>query len=704
MPAGWQAENLVAALIFCLPAVTALASEQSAEQEEIETLVISAPSSVWAAAGSVSFLGQEDLKDASFTHPYESFARIPGIWISRGSGQEHLTAIRSPVLTGPGACGAFLLLEDGIPVRPMGFCNVNGLFETTLELASGLEVVRGPAAATFGGNALHGAINVRFDDSGQRGNDYLKLTLGPWQYGGASFGWARQGGDNHSKLAGFIASEDGYREQAGYDLQKLRFAQGWVGGDGDSTKIAVSAVNLQQETAGYLVGEDAWKASESVRRTNANPEAFRDGRALRLTLEHSSGEDSVATLRAWARGNDMTFLMHFLPCTPLEQNDHVSMGASWQRNHRSERGEITWGVFGEAAQVHLAQSQQKPQSACGFVPSPQGPHYDYRVTSNNLSVWAHGGHALKAQAEEQATRLLWDVRVEQLAYDYHTALPAGPVAGDAGEEICGTPENLCRYSRPADGIDRFALAGGRVSLAFAPDGWRWHLALASGYRPPQIGELYRLQQGQLTADLKPEQLLQLEWGGGWEQQTVQLQWALFAAVKNNFIFRDSDRFIQPGGKTEQMGAELTLSTAPTPDHRLNFHLTLADFKYAFDAATPFGDISSGNQVDTAPAVLTSLLWQWHAHRNSALMLETELLHTSSYYTDASNEHSYPGHTLLNLRLSMTAMARLNLHLRLHNALNKKYADRADYSAFSGERYFPGQPRTLYLSVQWLLAL
>ena len=42
---------------------------------------------------------------------------MPGTLIQRGSGQESLTAIRSPVLTGPGSCGAFLMLENGVPIQ-----------------------------------------------------------------------------------------------------------------------------------------------------------------------------------------------------------------------------------------------------------------------------------------------------------------------------------------------------------------------------------------------------------------------------------------------------------------------------------------------------------------------------------------------------------------------------------------------------------
>ena len=61
--------------------------------------------------------------------------RAPGTMIQRNSGEESLTAIRSPVLTGPGSCGVFLFLENSIPIRPTGFCNVNELFEVNSEQA-----------------------------------------------------------------------------------------------------------------------------------------------------------------------------------------------------------------------------------------------------------------------------------------------------------------------------------------------------------------------------------------------------------------------------------------------------------------------------------------------------------------------------------------------------------------------------------------
>ena len=75
----------------------------------------------WSSNQSISSVNDEELNALDAQHPKQIFRRSPGVWISRGSGQEHLTAIRSPVLSGPGACGSFLFLEDGLPIRPTGF-------------------------------------------------------------------------------------------------------------------------------------------------------------------------------------------------------------------------------------------------------------------------------------------------------------------------------------------------------------------------------------------------------------------------------------------------------------------------------------------------------------------------------------------------------------------------------------------------------
>ena len=63
---------------------------------------------------SIDEIKQEEIEFYNAHHFKELLNLSSGVWISRGSGQESLISLRSPVLTGAGACGSFQILEDGI--------------------------------------------------------------------------------------------------------------------------------------------------------------------------------------------------------------------------------------------------------------------------------------------------------------------------------------------------------------------------------------------------------------------------------------------------------------------------------------------------------------------------------------------------------------------------------------------------------------
>ena len=112
--------------------VTALLLSLTTQASILEEVVVTAnraDQTVADVSSNISVLTAEKLAAINHTHINEAMQRIAGVWVSRGNGQEHLTALRSPVLTGAGACGAFLMAQDGIPLRASGFCNVNELFD-----------------------------------------------------------------------------------------------------------------------------------------------------------------------------------------------------------------------------------------------------------------------------------------------------------------------------------------------------------------------------------------------------------------------------------------------------------------------------------------------------------------------------------------------------------------------------------------------
>ena len=114
--------------------------------EEIVVTATRNKQAVGSLSSNISTINSASIDSVNHTHINEVMQRIAGTWISRGNGQEHLTAIRSPVLTGAGGCGAFLMSQDGISVHASGFCNVNELLESHSEVAERIEVVKGPGS------------------------------------------------------------------------------------------------------------------------------------------------------------------------------------------------------------------------------------------------------------------------------------------------------------------------------------------------------------------------------------------------------------------------------------------------------------------------------------------------------------------------------------------------------------------------------
>ena len=71
-----------------------------------------------------------------------------------------------------------------------------------------------------------------------------------------------------------------------------------------------------------------------------------------------------------------------------------------------------------------------------------------------------------------------------------------------------------------------------------------------------------------------------------------------------------------------------------------------------------------------------------------------------YYLNAENTSIYAGHTLVHARAEYQHSSQLNFALNIDNLLDKRYAERANYSSFTQERYFPGKPRNLKFTVKY----
>ncbi len=646
------------------------------------------PTDSLTLVGNTARIEEDRLRLLAPTHAADLGRQAAGTWLARGAQQESLPAIRSPVLTGPGSCGAFLMLEDGIPVRPAGFCNVNELFEVLTEQAVAMEVLRGPSGALYGAGGMHGTLNFLLPEPGGPDGVSGSGELGPNHYWRGTTRW-----DAHTAGAaltgGVMVDHDGdFRDDAGYQQAKgfAKLRRELASGELD---VGFTATVLDQDSAGYIVGKDAYR-DPALRTENLNPGSYRDADSQRLQAHWIPAADhpwAGTDLRAFLRRSSMEFLQHFLPGQPREENSQWSGGLMALRERElTGDARLALGLDLEFAHGTLEEFQA---GESGLGTSPPGQHYDYVAQS-----YLGAPFVRLALPLTPAWLLQLGLRAEYMLYDYDNRMIDGNTRDD------GTPctPAPCRFSRPADRSDDF--------LNLAPDiGLLYRLSpvtsayarLIRGFRPPQATELYRLQAQQAVADLDSETLDSAELGLRWQPGPLRLELVGFLMKKRDYIFQDADRFNVSDGRTRHRGLELQADARASAGAYAGFAGTWARHSYGFSSSTPGGErIVTGNDVDTAPHTLAS------AHiglDRSVGLAEFEWVHVGSHYLDAANTARYGGHNLLNLRALWRATPALSLTLRVNNLADEYYAERADF-AFGDYRYFPGRDRELYVELAY----
>ena len=680
--------NLLASRVLALTGSLFAAAAPAATLEEVVVTATRSAIPLERHAGSVSRIAADAVGLAGATHASELVNRAAGAMIQRGSGQESLTALRSPVLTGAGACGAVLVLEDSIPIRPVGTCNVNQLFEVNFEQAAAIEVLRGPASVLYGSSAVHGIINVipprpdeipAFGAAAEVGSDaWRRIRLA-----------ASHEEDRRGIGVVMIGTDDGgWRDASGFEEQKLNavMEQDLAGG---SLRLSLSGSNLDQETAGFIQGEDAYR-DRTLARSNPDPEAYRDATSLRFATQYRGATGNE--LRFILRSSRMDFLQHFLLGQPVEDNGQDSGGVMWMTAPRVlGGGELIAGVDAELAASTLLQYQSGPTTD-GPPPAnaarPAGRHYDYAVDSQVLAGYANWRRALGERGSLEA-----GLRLEHARYDYDNRM----IDGNTDENGVPCP-NGCLYSRPADRSDDFTNLAPRLAFLWsASDSTTAYVTLARGFRAPEATELYRLQRQQSVTDLESETVDAVEVGLRWRAATASLDLALFHMDKDDVILRDSAGFNVSGGQTRHQGLEYEGDWALTEEWSLSAAGTMARHEYRFTAQVEQGEqITAGNDMDTAPRDIHALRLRYGLPRLEA---ELEWLWVGAYWANAANTARYGGHDVGNLRIAVEPARNWTATLRVTNLLDAAYADRADF-AFGNFRYFPGRGRAYFLELGW----
>jgi outer membrane receptor protein involved in Fe transport len=681
-------ESVTRAVTVDAGAVARVEMRIGEEAAILPSLVVSATREVRRISetpATVGVISSRELRDARPTHPGEVMGRIPGVWVSVTGGEGHMTAIRQPKSTNP----VYLFLEDGVPTRSTGFFNHNALYEVNVPQAERIEVLKGPATALYGSDAIGGVINVETRAPSARAAFEAFGEGGPYGWGRLLLSASGTRGGDGVRADVNLTRTEGWRTGTAYDRQggTLRWDHHFGGGSTLRTTLAVSRIGQRTAGSSTLTAAD-YRENPTA---NYTPISFRNVRAARLSAAYErAGGRTLLSITPFARWNEMELLPNWsLTYDPtVYTTGHRSAGvlARYRIDIDELRTRVIAGVDVDYSPGFRDEDRIAPtrngQVFASYTTAERV--YDYDVTFRGVSPY------LQAQlSPTDRLHLTAGLRYDALGYDYDNHLDATQTGRFRRPEDTGV---TYRHLSPKLGA---TYEFGSDLSVFA--------SYANGFRAPSEGQLFRQGQSANTVGLEPVEAHSVEAGArgllmgriGWQLSAYRM------AVESDIltlINPDGTRETANAGETLHRGIEAGLGVELPAGFRADVSYSRA--RHSYQEWSPRENLSyDGNEIENAPRTLlsTSLAKEIGDGRVS---LEWQRI--GSYWMDAENTHRYAGHSLLNLHATVPVTASVELVGRMNNLADERYAESAGYTVARGEEFAPGMPRTVYLGVQYRL--
>jgi len=630
----------------------------------------------------VGVITDATIQEVKPSHPSQIMNRIAGVWVNVTGGEGHMASIRHPITTNP----VYLYLEDGVPTRSTGFFNHNALYEIDVPNADRIEVVKGPATALYGSDAIGGSVNVV--TRGPADGSSVSLEGGAWGFGRllASAGTVRGANGVLAELN--VTRTDGWRDGTAYDRESGTIRWDRTLGSASAIRTVVTYSRIDQNTA----GSSAISRADYLDRPTVNytPISFRRIQAFRLhSVYERLGENSLFTVTPFVRWNEMNILPNWtLTFDPgVWETGHSSAGAllKYRRDFEPMSARLIAGADLDFSPGTQFEKQIAPVRAGTIFESytDGSPVYDYDVTFLSASPY------LQAEATPvERLRITAGLRFDAMAYDYENKLSV---------------ETTGRYRRPASTRVDYTHLSPKLgaSLEVTP-ALNLFAAYAHGFRAPSEGQLFRQGRAENTIGLQPIKADNFEAGFRLNARRIRLEASAYHMTKTDDILSltnpDGSTQTANAGETLHRGVELALGAAVLDRLRLDAGLGLSRHTYEDWRPSATADFS-GNTMETAPQQVGNLALTWRPAFRDGASVSLEWQRIGRYWMDADNTHRYPGHDLLNLRLAVPVVGRAMLFVRGTNLLDERYAETSSFTAARGEEFAPGQPRAFYAGIQ-----
>ncbi|WP_240914075.1 TonB-dependent receptor [Microbulbifer sp. SH-1] len=656
-------------------------------------------------AESVGVISEKELAHIAPAHPADALNRVAGVHVNNLGGEGHMTSIRQPIST----AGVYLFLEDGIPTRPTGFFNHNGLYEINVPQSAQLEVTKGPASALYGSDAIGGVINAVTRAAPESAEVSLNGEVGAdgWQRALIS-GGNRIGSDSALRVDINSTTSEGFREASEYTRTSVSGRLDSNLAEGLQSKTVLSYSTIDQSGVSGLEEEDY---RNNVEKNQFHGDiGFREVEALRLSSElaYTPSDRSLITATPFVRHNSMVMMPSWMVTYDpnIRDTEFSSYGLLLKYRRDYDRGEVIVGVDADYTPSEYAEER--------ITVSQQGDIYTdyqrtgvltYRFDSEQTSVspYIHGELEVG-----DAWRLSAGLRYDLFKVDY--------------EDRLDTPNTDASHYRPESQSRDYDNLSPKLGAVYQiAVNHQLYLSYRHAFRAPTVGTLFRPGSTQDTTELDPVTSVSQEIGlRGLLAERVNYELAVYDMTTENDIVsyiapieEGSDRKTTNAGETSHKGVELSLQAPIGEEWQLGLSWAAMrqqyrDFSYVFSrfdrscrCMVSENLNFAGNDISGAPETLGNVTLAYTPVWLAGLRMELEWSHMGSYFTDETNSQQYDGHELVNLRATHEFSDDVSVYARLSNVTDERYSTYTSNQVGDEDlSYRPGLPRSLFAGVRY----
>lgn len=644
------------------------------------------------ASLSIAVINKQTIDDTKAQRIDNVLNKISGVFMVSLGNEQHQMSIRQPMTTK----SLYLYLEDGIPIRTTGVYNHNALLEMNLTAAKSIEVIKGPASALYGGEAIGSSINIITQTAPAIANANVYFQINNLGYKRTDI----QVGTTIGKLgilaSGYYANQtNGVIDYSDFHKTAINIRTDYKANEHTTWSNTFSYIDYYSDMTGSL---DSTKFS-TKNYVSQHTFTFRSVDALRVK--------SVLTHR-W-KNNTESNLSFIYRNNSIKQNPAYSVGST--SNPSIFKGQIndnsfkTFALFAQHVQkfnflnskiIAGASLEFSPQSYYAKFISIQKDLVSNKYVSYTLPAKDSMLNDYTTKIENLATfinyeasiiknvKLIAALRYDGFRYNFNTNITKG------------SPDTINNFTRFTP----------KVGFTYNQNNIGFYANYSEGYVPPQLTELYSNSISKVPY-LLPQSFKNYELGGWISllKNKLSFDWSVYQLNGTDEILSvkqpDNTNINQNAGKTKHIGIEYGINYKPSLQWQIRFSGTNVKHTYVDNIVS--GINYNGNEMAGAPHLISNAEIVYKPKFVPGLRLSSEWQHQSSYFMDDLNKYTYKGFDVINLRLGYTKN-NYEIWLNTLNITNQFYAINATKSSTSSGgtsySYTLGDPRAITFGLSY----